>query len=63
MITRNVMTAEFPEGSIQVTDVNYVASGIANLDPIAHPIRLTNEDIDPGDEAFHRRLHSQSKND
>src|SRR5438046_1205267 len=43
--------------------MNYVAGGVTYLDAIAHAIRLANEDIDPGDETFHRRLHSQSNND
>ena len=57
------MAAEFPESRIEVTNVNDIASGIADLNPIAYPVRLTNEDVYPGDETFHRGLNGQAEND
>src|SRR6266511_3108029 len=63
MITRNVLTAEFPEGGIQVTNIDYIARGVTNLNAITHTKRLTDENIDPTDEAFHRGLYSQANDD
>src|SRR5262249_41074196 len=53
VITRHVLTAEFPKSGIEVTNINYVAGGIGYLDTIAYSVRLTNKNIDPAYETFH----------
>src|SRR6202040_145983 len=59
MIAGNVFAAEFPQSGIEIPNVDYVARAVTDLYAIAHSERLANEDVNPGDEAFHRRLHSE----
>ncbi len=47
----------------QGAHVDHVTGGVVDLDAIADAIRLADENIDPGDETFHRRLHSQTDDD
>ena len=61
MIRREQVPAEFPQGGIQITDVDYVAFGIPDLDAIADSIRRARENIDPTQETGDWRLHRQSE--
>ena len=63
MIAGKILAAEFPQSGIQVPDVDHVASGIAYLDAVAYAKRPANQNVNPRDETFHRRLHSQSDDD
>ena len=63
MVAGNVLTAKFPERGIEITDVDHVASGIANFNAITNAKRLPNKNKNPGDETFHRGLHGQADDD
>src|SRR5215470_6295423 len=63
MIAGHVFAAKFPQSGIEISDVDYVASRITYLNAITDAIRLANQNIDPGDETFHRRLYSQPDDD
>src|SRR5215475_8036646 len=63
MIGGEILPAEFPQRGVEVTNVDYVASGLPYLDAVAHAKRLANQDVNPRDKAFHRRLHSQAEDD
>src|ERR1700756_1335113 len=63
MIAGNVLASEFPEGSVKISDVDYVAGGVANLDTVADLKRPADEDVNPGDKAFQRGLHGQADDD
>jgi hypothetical protein len=60
MIAGNVFAAELPQSGIEISNVDHVASGITDLYAITYSERLANEDINPGDEALHRRLDSEA---
>ena len=60
MIAGKIFAAEFPQSGIEIPNVNDVARGFAYLYAIPYPERLANENINPGDEAFHRRLDSET---
>ena len=63
MIAGNVFAAEFPRSRIEISNVDYVAGGFTNLYAITYSERLANKDINPGDEAFHRRLDCKPNDD
>ena len=63
MIGRKILAAEFPQGGVEVADIDHVAGGVGYFDAVAHAKRLAHQDVNPGDEAFHRSLHSQPDND
>src|SRR6266576_1426295 len=63
VITGYVFAAEFPQGSVEISDVDHVPCGITDLYPITDPERLANKDINPGEEALHRGLYSQPDDD
>src|SRR5262249_31285744 len=63
VIAGHVFAAEFPQSGIEIPDVDYVACRVTNLYAITDAIRLANQNINPGDEAFHRRLYSQPDDD
>src|SRR5688572_4346303 len=62
MVGRQMTAANFPDGRIEVTDVDDVASYIADFNAIAHPVGSSSQDINPADEAGDRRLQGESKN-
>src|SRR2546423_1129555 len=43
MIAGDVLTAELPKCGIEITDIDYVASGVADFDAIADAERLPDE--------------------
>jgi hypothetical protein len=57
------LPAEFPQGGVEIADINHVASGVADFDAVADAKRLANQNVNPGDKAFHRGLHSQPDDD
>jgi hypothetical protein len=63
MISGHVLTTEFPQRSVEITDVDYVARGFAYLYAITNAKRLAHQNVNPSDEAFHWGLHSESDND
>ena len=63
MIAGDVFAAEFPERGIEISNVDYVPRGVTDLYAITYAIRLANEDVNPGDETFHRRLYSEADDD
>src|ERR1041385_2338209 len=63
MITRYVFPAEFPQRSVEIADIDHVACSVADLYTITDAERLANEDVNPGDEAFHRRLDGEADDD
>ena len=62
MIRRQQIPAEFPQSGIQITDVDDVAFGVADLDAIADSIRCAGQDIDSTQKTGDWRLHRQSEN-
>jgi hypothetical protein len=60
MIAGNVFAVELPQSGIEISNVDYVASGITDLYAITYSERLANEDINPGDEALYWRLYSEA---
>jgi len=58
-----ILAAKLPQGGVEVADIDYVAGGVGYFDSVAHTKRLAHEDVNPGDEAFHRSLHSQPEDD
>ena len=63
MIAGKILAAEFPQGGVEVTDIDHVAGRIGDFDAVAHAKRLAHQNVNPGDEAFHRSLHSQPDDD
>ena len=63
MISGDVLTTEFPRRGVEITDVDYVACGLAYLYAVTYAKRLANQNVNPRDKAFHRRLHRQPDND
>src|SRR5512132_4100171 len=63
MIAREILAAEFPQRGVEVTDIDHITGRVGYFDPVAHAIRLTHQDVNPRDEAFHRSLHSQPDDD
>src|SRR5213595_3076308 len=60
MIAGKIFAAKFPQCGIEIPNVNDVARGFAYLYAIPYPERLANENVNPGDKAFHRRLDSET---
>ena len=52
MIRGKVLAPKFPEGGVEISDVDDVAGGVLDLDAIADTIRLAHKNEDPGDETF-----------
>src|SRR4029453_12468235 len=63
MITGDILPTEFPQGRVEIADINYVAGGFADFDAVADAKRLANQNVNPGDKAFHRGLYSQPDDD
>jgi hypothetical protein len=63
VISGKILTAEFPERGIEVTNVDDIAGGIVDFDTVTDAKWLTNENTDLGDKTFHRGLHGQTNND
>src|ERR1041385_870950 len=61
MIGRKKRAADFPEGGVEVTDINDVAARIADLDAVANTIRRAHENINPADEAGYGCLQRETK--
>ena len=61
MFSGKIITAEFPERRIEITDVDHVACYQSDLDPIADAIRLAHEDINPADKTRDRRLQCKAE--
>ena len=59
VIAGNILTSEFPQCRVEITDVDHIAGSIVDLDTIADPERLADENIDPGNETLHWCLHGQ----
>lgn len=57
------MPAKFPEGGVDVADIDDVAGGVVDLDPVAHPVGPPHEDVNPIDETGHGRLHGKTEDD
>ena len=62
MIRREKIAAKFPQSSIEVTNVDHVALGIADLDAIADSIRRARQNVNPSEKTCHRRLHREAEN-
>ena len=60
MIAGKILAAEFPKSGIKISNVNYIACGFGDLYAIAYSERLAYENVNPTDEAFHRRLYSEA---
>src|SRR6266513_2800059 len=54
VISGNVLAAKLPEGGVEVADVDHVARGVTDFNSIADPKRAAHQNVDPGDETFHR---------
>ena len=57
------MASEFPKRRVKITDIDDVTGGVVDFDAITDAKWLANENVDPGDEAFHRRLHGKTNDD
>lgn len=62
MIGGEILAAELPQRGVEVANVDNIPRGVAYFDAVAHTKRLSNQNVNPSDEAFHRRLHSQPDN-
>src|SRR5215475_6775137 len=63
MIGREIFATELPQCGVQVADIDNVAGGICYFNAVAHAKRLTDQNVNPSNEAFNRRLQSQPDND
>src|SRR5207249_1099610 len=63
MVSGNILTAKFPQGRVEITDIDYVTSGIADFNSVANTKWLPDENKNPGDETLHRSLHGQTNDD
>ena len=61
MIAGDILAAEFPKSCIEIANIDHVAGGVADFDPIPDPIWLPDQDVNPGNETFHRRLNSEAE--
>ena len=61
MFSGEVRSTNFPQGSIEITDINDVPLRVSDLDAISHPVWLPDEQIYPADEACDRRLQGKAK--
>ena len=63
MIAGNILAAKFPQGGIEITDVDDVAGCVADLNAVADAVRPTHEDKNPGNETLGRCLDGQTNDD
>src|ERR1051326_816658 len=56
-------SADFPEGGIEVADIDDIAASIADLDAIADAVRRSDEDVNPADEAGDRSLQRKAEDE
>ena len=63
MIGGKIFATEFPEGRIEITDVDYITGGIVDFNPIANPVWATHQNVDPTDKTRHRSLDGETDND
>ena len=63
MVSGNVLTAKFPERGVEISDVDDVTGGVADFNSIADSERSAHQNVNPGDEAFHRCLHGEANDD
>src|SRR5581483_4746696 len=61
MIAGKIFAAELPKSGIEISYIDYVACGLADLYAITHPEGLTNQNVNPCDEAFHRGLDGKGE--
>ena len=52
MIGREILASELPQRGVKVADIDNVTGGLCYSDAVAHPKRLANQNVNPGDEAF-----------
>src|SRR5437868_14001409 len=63
MIGGKIFAAKFPQGGVEVTNIDDITGGILNLNTIAHAIGMPDQDVDPAEKTCHRRLHGQANDD
>jgi hypothetical protein len=63
MLRGKVRSAKFPQRRIQITDVDNVPLGIADLDAVPDPLGLADQQIDPADQARDRCLQREAKDE
>src|SRR5213080_3648543 len=63
MIGGKIFPAKFPQGGVEVTNIDDITGGILNLNTIAHAIGMPDQDVDPAEKTCHRRLYGQANDD
>src|ERR1041385_76162 len=58
---KQVTAAEFPQSRVEITDIDHVPGGVANLHAIADAIRRAHQDVNPAKKTGHRCLHREAK--
>src|SRR6266404_5724179 len=63
MIGGKIFSTKFPEGRIEITDVDHIAGSVVDFKRIAHPIWPPHKNINPPDKTGHRSLDRKADDD
>ena len=63
VVAGDILASEFPQGRVEITNIDHVAGCVSDLDTVADPKRPAHQNVDPGDKTLHRRLDSKADND
>src|SRR5690349_7777339 len=63
VLAGDILAAELPQCCVEITDVDHVASGVADFDSVTDSERLANENVNPGDETLCRCLDGETDDD